>query len=459
MVTGAVALMVVPGGSLRTGERTNAQGMGMARTQVAVARGIEAVGSNPANLVLLDDAAVDISLLPLGAHVGSNVFSFDLYRDYFRGIPTDSGWVGVTLTETDKTEILDRFAGSIGRGGVDAEAQLFGVAVSLGDEGAVALTITDHLAGSVEVPKEYLEFLFYGNPPGSSYNFRGSQGSIAWTRQYSLSYARPLPRIPPVQEWYAGVTVKLVHGYGYAGTDRFNATLATSQMGVLDGTVDILKRRAGLDPTAEDFGNSITLVPPPAGSGFGVDVGLGGIINEMIRVGLSVTDIGSVSWRRMLRESSTHRTVRLENPFERAERDSLDQALQGESREGSPFTTPLPTTLRLGASVELQNAAWFRNMVPGEMTVAMEFSQGLHHVPGTTLVPRGSLGVEYRAWRFLPLRGGISFGGTDGVNLALGVGFHSAKFDVDLATENLGWIVTPNSAAHGSLAAGMKLRL
>ena len=56
-------------------------------------------------------------------------------------------------------------------------------------------------------------------------------------------------------------------------------------------------------------------------------------------------------------------------------------------------------------------------------------------------------------------RSGISFGGTDGVNCAVGIGIHTGAFDFDLATENLGWIFTPNSAAYGSLAVGMLVPL
>jgi hypothetical protein len=67
--------------------------------------------------------------------------------------------------------------------------------------------------------------------------------------------------------------------------------------------------------------------------------------------------------------------------------------------------------------------------------------------------------VEYRPWEFLPLRTGLSFGGTDGVNVAFGLGLHTGVFDFDLATENLGWLFMPNSAAHGSLAVGMRIKI
>jgi hypothetical protein len=460
IVLAMLAGLAAGGGEpLQAGERTNAQGMGMARTHVAMARGIDALGTNPANLALPDDATITISLLPLGLHLGSDVFSYDLYRRYFTGIETEGGRVGVNLTDADKRDILGRFTNGLGHGVLDVEGRLLGVAVSLGGFGTAALTMTDRVAGSVAVPKEYLEFLFYGNSPGSRYDFGGSEASVAWTREYALSYARPLPAIPVLQSWYGGISLKLVHGLSYAGIDRFKASLATSPVGVLDGTIDVLTRRAGLDPTAEDFGQMVTPFPSPAGTGFGVDLGISGNLDEMIRVGISITDLGSISWQKELRETVAAGTVHLENPFGKGERDSLDQVLKGESRQGTPFTTRLPATLRLGASVELHRLPWFQRVFSGELTVAADYTQGLTHAPGGTVVPRGSLGLEYRPWEFLPLRTGISFGGTDGVSVAFGLGFHFGVYDLDLATENLGWVFAPNSAAYGSFALSMRLRI
>jgi hypothetical protein len=317
--------------------------------------------------------------------------------------------------------------------------------------------MTERVSGRVTIPREYIEFLFYGNPPGSMYEFDGGEGSVAWTREYAISYARALPDIPLFQSWQGGVSVKLVQGISFAGVDHFRALLATSPVGVLDGTIDVLTRRAGLDLEGDDPVQ--TPFPSPAGSGFGIDVGLSGSLDGVVSLGLSVTDIGSVRWKRGLHKTVRSSSVHLENPFEGGERDSLDRALRGETQAGEPFTTSLPATLHLGAAVELHRLPWFQEIMGGEMTVAVDFAQGLVRVPGGTLVPRTSLGCEYRPWSVLPIRAGISFGGTDGVNGALGIGLHLGVWDLDLATENLGWIFTPNSAAYGSVALGMRVRI
>jgi len=36
------------------------------------------------------------------------------------------------------------------------------------------------------------------------------------------------------------------------------------------------------------------------------------------------------------------------------------------------------------------------------------------------------------------------------------VGFHFGVFDLDLASENVEWIFSPSTTAHGSMAMGMR---
>jgi hypothetical protein len=60
---------------------------------------------------------------------------------------------------------------------------------------------------------------------------------------------------------------------------------------------------------------------------------------------------------------------------------------------------------------------------------------------------------------WLPLRTGVSFGGTDRMNLALGFGISLPVFDFEVASENVTWLVAPNTFSHGSVAIGTRFRL
>jgi hypothetical protein len=459
LVIFASLLLVWNSGELLVaGERTNIRGVAMARTQVAVARGLDAIGTNPANLAVVDEATVIVGLLPVAIRLGNNVVSYDLYSKYFDGIQTDSGRVGVNLIDADKRDILSRFDTEMGEGMIDVEARMLGVAVNLQSIGSFAFTMTDRIAGGIVIPRPYVEFLFYGNPPGSVYDFKDSRTSVAWTREYALSYARNLPELPFLKSWRGGVSLKLIQGLSYFGVERFDAQLATSPVGTLDGRVDVFTRAAGFDPTVKNFGKNFTLFPAPGGVGYGLDFGVTGELNEFFSAGLSVTDLGATEWRRNLRENIGNRAIRLDNVLDQAQRDSLNNMLRGQSREGSPFSTQLPTTLRIGIAVELHKLPMVQQLIDGELIVAADYTQGLVTTAGGTVLARGSCGVEYRPWSVLLLRSGLSLGGVEGVSVAFGFGVHFGAFTLDLATENLGWIFAPSTARHGSMAAGMCVR-
>jgi len=438
------------------GDRTNIPGLGMGRTSVASSRGLDAVGINPANLARPCDGMVSIALSPIAVSVGSDFLTNDLYTKYFTGVATDSGRIGYSLTDADKREILNAFPGSVGHAVADAEARPLGIAVSLGEVGTVALTMTDRVAGMIAIPRSYMEFLFNGNPPGSFYDFSESNGVVFWSREYAVSFGKNLPSPVFLRSLSVGASLKLVHGFGYYEVERFNSTLATSADGMLDGTIDLLTRGAGLDPT----GNSsmrVSPFPDVAGRGFGLDLGAAGELTDFLRVGIGVTDIGSMTWDGNVRQTSALGTIHMDNPLDPAQRDSVEKALKGTTEQGSAFSTALPTVLRLGVAVELHRLRGLKKLIMGELLVAADYSQGLTGTYGSSTNPRVSLGMEYKPWSILPLRAGVSFGGVEaGVNVALGVGFHFGVFDLDLASENVEWIFSPSETAHGSLALGMR---
>ena len=451
----ALLLVLLLPGSAQAGERTNVMGLGMGRTAAACARGLDAIGINPARLSGPENTLITISLLPFGMNAGTDFLTYDLYTEYFTGVATDSGRVGRYLTDADKRTILDAFDGGLGSGTLELETRALGLALDFDDVGIFAFTMTDRVAAFGRLPQEYLRFVFYGNAPGSLYDFGETSVKAAWTREYSLTYARSLPALPFIASSTAGVSIKLVQGFSYFAVERFNSVLATSADGVLDGTVDFWSRRAGLDPAVD----RMTPFPAPAGKGIAFDMGLAAAVNDILRAGLSVTDIGSISWTGGVRQTVASGVIHLDNPLDEAQRDSVEDALRGNEREGSGFSTSLPTTLRLGVAVELHRITTLRSLIYGELLVAADYTQGLVDAPGTSTTGRFSFGLQYAPWKFLPLRAGASFWGAEGSSLAFGFGLRLGAFELDLATETVEWLVSPGTFSRGSAALGMKLRI
>ncbi len=439
------------------GERTSIQGLGMARTYTAVARGLDAAGLNPAN-VDADSATVTVVVLPFGVHVGSDFLTYGLYTRFFTGVEGPEGRTARYLTDADKREILGAFPDGVGTLSIDAEARPLGLAVQVGRIGTIAMTMTERAAADVRIPSQYARFLFYGNPPGSVYDFSATSVNAWWTREYGVTLATTLHDVFGLQSLSIGVGGKIVHGYGIAQVTRFNSRLETGTDGTLTGVVDMESRSAGIDPIAGADRAGYSPFPDPAGQGFGVDLGLAAQLSPPLRVGLSVTDIGAITWSRNVRVARAESSFVVDNPADEAQRDAVEHALRGEARDGDPFTTPLPAMIRAGAAVELHRIDAVRRILLGEMTVACDLDQTLAEVPGYLPGTRLSLGMEWRPWRFLPVRAGYSWGGSDHRNFALGFGLHLGSFEMDFASENLGWLFSPESFSYGSASVGMKMR-
>lgn len=445
-----LAALLVPA-TVMGGGRADVRGMGMARTQVASARGLDAAGVNPAALALPDRGTVTVSILPVGVHVGSEIFDYGLYTEYFTGVDTDGGRVPRFLLEQDKQRILAAFREEVPATRIDVDVRLLGVSLRLPGVGMFALTVTEELTGMAALPRGFAAFLLNGNTPGSDYRLSGTSAAGSWTREYAFSYGGAIPAAGLLRSLAGGASLKLVHGFGYYEIRRFDTRMITAENGTLTGSVDFLSRSSGSMPFEAGYG----MFPPPAGKGLGVDLGLAGEFTEQISFGVSMTDIGTMSWSRGLQEAYADTSIVVDDPLREDQRDAIEQVVKGKKREGGEFTTQLPTALRVGVAVELGTLL---GGVGEGLLVAAEYHQGI--VPGvrSILTPRGSLGVEYRPLQWLPLRTGVSVGGTDGLNLAMGFGVELGGFDFAVASENVTWLVQPGSFSYGSVAVGTRLR-
>jgi hypothetical protein len=453
----ALAILFIAG-SAHSSERANIRGMGMARTYVVSSRGLDAVGSNPANLARQDGRTVTLSLPSLGAHLGSDVIDYDLYTRYLTGEATDSGRAGRYLSDADKKAILSGFGDDRGITVVTVDARLVGLKVSVDSIGSFAFTVTDHAAAAAKIPEDYVKFILYGNPAGSQYEFGKTDVRGAWTREYALSFAGVLPA-PEGIEWLAGgITAKLVHGYAYFEIERFNTSLSTAYNGILTGTVDVLSRQSTSDMFDKDGGSSFSPLPTPAGRGIGFDVGVAGGINKFLTVGVSITDIGSIRWSGNVTEYSADTSFAMEDPLDPDNRDNLENLVSGRKRDGANFSSQLPTTIHVGLGVEVHKIPALKEM-PGELDVEADYHQSIREAPAQFMNARFSLGLEYRLVKWFPIRSGLSLGGTDHLNYSLGFGFRTGYFDIDFATENIEWLVSRAHSSYGSIAVGIAVGL
>jgi Family of unknown function (DUF5723) len=476
-VLGALMVNTLTAGNDLVSGRT----VGMARTFTASSRGLDALGLNPANLALDDrGSTVTFEIAPIGIVAGSDFLNYKIYQDDFTGVDSlDAngkpvvGTNGKTirnpkvLTQSDKNEILGLFPGGISHTQFSVNVTEFGMTVQSGFLGGIGLSVSDRAAANIDIPEGYLKMVLDAFPPeGANYSLDNTSIKASWIREYNLSYARMLPvQLPWVKDIAVGVGIKYEQGFAYFGTDHYSGNISviptytqTSAGPVLtaepiSGSVNFLQysSQVNFDSTS----NASEFLGKPAGRGLGFDIGVSGEVFEALRVGISLTDIGKMTWSQSTKaiDGSGGFTI-----SDITQQDSLKNAFKGEKHDTSSFKTSLPTALHIGGALQVDKAP-FVSHFPGQLLVAADLNVGFNNEPGNTTTPRFSLGTEYRPVEAFPIRTGISIGGRERFEWAFGFGFNTPVWDLDLGTQSIALLTNPNSFHNASITLGMRFRI
>ncbi len=494
------------------GERFNVAGVSLGRSFVASARGLEAISTNPANLTLphrgrmrevitetithdslvvtKDSSGVDTTLvisvthdttmliehkpptvsfsipvLSFGLSFGSDFINYDIYKEYFTGGPDldgDSELDPKYLNESDKNRILELFPSGIAETHFDYEFRLFGLTFHNDVIGDIGLSVADRVSLQFDLPKDYVRFFFFGlDSVGSKYNFAGTNARGWYVREYSLSYARKIPQLDYkyFNNVSAGLGLKIAHGYAAVITEKYDATFENrvnpnGGWDLVGNFNSRVLRSSVVDSDSEDvkpFGS-------PAGSGFGVDFGIAADVYQAIRAGFSITDIGSITWTKHTKETVGDASFTMTNPTRQEQFDSLENAFKGKDTVTGEFSTALPTAMRIGAAIQVDQLPFVRSF-PGQLLIIAEYHQGFNDSPGNTTRARFALGAEYRPAKWIPIRTGLSFGGVDRFNWSAGFGFDFGGFNWNFGTENFGLLFSPNNWDQASFGMNMIVRI
>lgn len=462
----SINLFAQYGGSIGS---VDAKATGLANTYTVTSNGVYSIGINPANL-LLDKYNFQIStLIPfpnLSLNVGTNFFNIDEYNYYFGGVKINGETVGRTLTEEDKNHLKELFKD----GGIistDVISQHLAFSFIINEKvGAFSFGVSDIISGRIKLPKEFVEIVMDGNPVGSVYNFNGTEGKAWWIRKYTLSYAKNFMEIKQniFQKILAGISLNLISGYAYLGIDEVKTELITTENNEIVGTGRYLAHFSFSDDFGVQYGFDSTAVkkdfrfspfPKTAGNGFGFDIGITTVINNVWTIGIAMTDIGTVQWEKNTAAYETNAPIFLNDITNKDQTDSLVDALTGKGRYVGEFSTPLPTTLRFGVSFRLDE--FLKGNFPGKMLISFDYNQGFNDQPRNTTIPRFSLGSEWMPAGWFAFKTGFSFAGEEKFGWAAGIGFKFGFFEFNLTSPNFQYVFSPNSAKRISVAMGSRL--
>ncbi|NWF87966.1 MAG: hypothetical protein HXY50_00735, partial [Ignavibacteriaceae bacterium] len=333
----------------------DARSTGLAKTYNATSFGIYSLGVNPANLSIMENSDVEFStIIPLpyiSLHTGTDFLSVNQFNYYFGGVDGKAR----NLSETDKQNFNDLFTDG-GFVFANFSTSLFSFALNaVEDVGVFAFSINDFAGGSITIPQAIVDLGLNGNQSGKKYNFNDENFNSWWIRNYSLTYSRELLNSPgnDISKILIGSSFKLVHGFYYTGIEKVNTNLETGSMNEIIGNADMI----GYSSFSDGFGvkydfdsteqqSNIGLFMPPAGNGFGFDLGLSFLLGESWNISMAVTDIGSIKWTKNAAEFNATGDIYVDDLTDEDQLDSLKDKFTGDSRSIEGFTTGLPTAFR-----------------------------------------------------------------------------------------------------------------
>ena len=447
------------------GDKYSPRLVGMGRAFTALSRGLDAVGTNPANLALDDrNATFTLNIAPVGLSIGSDLFNYKIYNDYFTGIPDPNNpdnRIAKPLNEQDKNEILGLFPDGIAKTQMRFEMAPIGLSLQIGSFG-FALVASTQTAVNLDLPEGYMKFPLRGlEENGSIYSFNGTALNSSSIAEVNFSGGYMLPfELPSVSEMSVGFGVKYLAGLAFFATEKYNGTIQTivhrSDIGngtqiidsmTINGNFDFLQYQAVADP--DD--------PGPVGSGVGFDFGVSAFVFNSVRVGASITDIGSIKWDKRTKAIVGNSSFSVSG-IDRGQDTIITNSFKGETRDTTAFEFDLPTAIHLGAEMRVDEVF---DVIPFRWTVAMDGHFGLNEVAGNTKTPQFSIGMELdpvAGW--LPLRTGFLIGGRERFAWSAGLGFHILNtFDIDFATQSIAIMTNPDSFRTFSFTMGMRLRI
>ncbi|HCL29895.1 MAG TPA: hypothetical protein DIC52_15825 [Candidatus Latescibacteria bacterium] len=406
--------------------------MGLAGSYTALARGVESLYWNPANLALKDGPKVSIPMeLGFSYVLENNSWSVSTYND-FNGDFIDEGMKDDMLSDLGKEGLqfntdLGLFVPLVG-----------GVAFPMpwGISSAMALDVRMGVEG--QIPRDMIEFMLRGNQfereriaagRDPNYDIAEWDGEAWALGVFSWGFAKPWippPLAPYVSQFAVGTTLKVMGG-GLAE--------------VTDSEGGFVTRVSGTEMSASGVARHAF------GIGFGMDLGAVGVTKDgRTTVGLSLVNLlDAMNWSIEGQQDSVYVTAIgvsvtsftgkdgfdeiFDNPREVTLSDGrIDTVLEGDvdaaiwdngdpvfrtQRDIDSFSRSLPAMLRLGVA-----HTPFRRL-----TVALNYDQAFSSGMGIDSTPRVSLATEYRLVNWFPLRFGLSGGGRAGRSSAIGISF------------------------------------
>lgn len=260
----------------------------------------------------------------------------------------------------------------------------------------------------------------------------GSELSLSWTREYNVSYGRKILGIDDKFMLYGGVGVKYVQGMAYMQIEskegKLNGFSAITPFFDIDyGAASLTNPNVVTQPKG-------SLFPKPVGQGWGFDFGLNAIIKNKLKVGLAVTNIGTINWEGNVYRVKDTLLINTDNAgLNNYNLFSQLNKLVGKNGVAKwkgleSKKVALPTLVRLGASLRFGK----------KLELGADLLLPTNEVPGSLEGALIGLGGDFTPVRWVNLSAGFVTGGNYGPQVPVGITFiaGNGKWEAGVASRD-----------------------
>lgn len=382
----------------------SARSLGMAGSYTIIAKDVEAAFWNPANLGLYGRPGFSLSLFSVSASVKNNSFSLGDYNTY----------VGDFWDSQEKQRILESIPSEGLKLDLDAGVNCLGFSA-----GNFALTVVGDGWANLKIAKNPFEFLLFGNQLNDTVSASDSKGEAWAITSINLSYGQNLYHTKR-SEFALGLTFKYLIGWLYYRVTQSKGDIYFQEQGV-NGLGDFAIQSA------------------EGGRGFAIDLASTYRFKDNWRWAVCINNLFShMKWDRKTEERGYHFQIDTLN-MEGLDNDSVTVASDYTKKIGS-FSTKLPIVIRTGFGKIGKKLSW-----------SLDAKEFIYKGAVNSTYFETSLGAEYKLFKWLPLRSGVSLAKGKYFSLSGGMGLKLGLYYIDAGLSNCNGFL-PNQSKGVSLA-------
>ncbi len=440
---------------------TDIRSMSMGNTSVSDSYDLGSFNQNPANILnqrLNNNALLYFNLFTnAGLLTSSEYLSVDFYNSYFA---EDDNGNSRYLDNNDKLNIISEASDQ--KSTYSACATILSVILNTKNTGTFGVSLDERSTGNFTPSRDFLELGLYGNQVKRTYDLSENEVNAYWIRELNISYAKnfKIKNNNTFDEVSFGVSVKPQFGLYYLNTQSNDLSVYTDDSNAVHSSGEVRFLYAGLTDN-----NDFKYSAGNAGFGFGFDAGLNFRLkniskNGFINIGLSITDVGYINWNKNTNTYYNDGSYIITDITSKEQTDSLKDIIKSTKTPVPSFTTGLPPVLRLGASYKITDRVRGKDSLKNEKaTIAVDYIQGLSENLGGSTVPLVGIGGEFNVSKVISPRAGFTFGGLQKFAFSIGLGINAGPVIIDIGTNNISSIFTPNSTSKFSAGFGIKYRV